>query len=136
MHAYLLLLSISCSLALPLARASAEEPNAAESAEVNVRRARIGMGASSAGIVLSTVGVIAGGMLFPASYSCSAGTAPGAIEACDEARITAERQHRAGKVLLIISPIALAASIFGLVRSKRTLNKAYPKEPREPASWR
>lgn len=102
-------------------------------AKIDRRRARAGVAASSVGIVLSVAGLAAAGGLAAASgYSCSA-VFP---STCGDAMAKSDRQIKASLALFIISPIALGASIFGLVRSKRTSDKAYPKEPRQAASWR
>jgi len=102
-----------------------------EPAQTNERRARSKLAASALGIVFSTVGIVAGGVLVTTPDCRWAG------DWCEPVQ-GAQEKRTAGKVLLVISPLTLGASIFGLVRSNRTLRKAHPRtvEPREPASWR
>ena len=138
-HAYLAFLAFGSTLALFPSIALADDQAAValeyqgnpEPSQINERKARTGAIMSSLGIVLSTVGIIAGGVLVAVPECRWQGDYCGAVSG-------AEKKNTAGKALLVISPISLGASIFGLVRSKRTLDKAHPKTsaPREPASWR
>lgn len=112
-----------------LAYVSPDSEAAPQTTEPNLRRAHAGVIASSVGLIISATGIIAGVVLLTRSESC-------VLTQCDQVMATAEKRHTAGKALLIISPITLAASIAGVVVSRRTREKAHPSEPRKPASWR
>lgn len=93
---------------------------------------RLAMG--GVGIFLSLGGIVAGAVLVRTpDIRSTGGDTNRAVKG-------AERKRRAGAFLLVVSPIALGASIFGVVRSKRNRREARGetknKEPREPASWR
>ena len=141
MYAYLAFLALGSTLALfpPTALADSQDVVAAsleyqghpEPIQINERKVRATLAASSLGLVLGAIGIIAGVALV---------RVPDCRWEGDYCRPVsgAEQKRKAGKALLVISPIALGASIFGIVRAHRIRKEARPKtnEPREPTSWR
>lgn len=109
--------------------ATEEKP---QPARIDEKQARARLAASAAGIVLSTVGLAIGIPLVLTPDTRQLGP-----DYFEDVR-GAGRKRTAGKVLLVVSPLALGASIFGVVRSKRNRLRAQGKTnaPREPASWR
>ena len=142
MYAYLTFLALGSTLVLfpPTALADSQAVVAAsleyqgnpEPIQINERKVRATLAASSLGLVLSTLGIIAGvAMVRVPDCRWQGGDYCRAVPG-------AEKKRRAGKALLVISPIALGASIFGIVRAHRIRKEARPQtnEPREPTSWR
>lgn len=142
MYAYLSLALLGCALLAFAPSALAHEPatsavsleyqTAPEPTQSKERRAHAGMASSSVGILLSTVGIIVGAALVSLPDCRWVGG-----DYCRPVQ-GAEKKRTAGKALLVISPLALGASIYGLVRSRRTRDEGNPQmqEPRKRASWR
>ena len=107
-----------------------------ESDDTNEHRARSGLAASAIGLVLSTVGLGVGTSLMFYSFDCPAIGGPLGTRCLEDGLAKRDQRQRVGTAMISVSVVGFGASLFGLVRTKIKLNRAYPKQPREPASWR